>query len=666
MIQERVAAAIRGILGPVEVAFNIPPRREFGDFSTAVCLAQAKAQKRAPMQIAQDMKARLEEARLPYVKEVLVTPPGYINFKIDHPRYVKSVIDRVRRDGAAYGRSRAGRGRKVLVEHTNVNPNKAMHIGHLRNAIIGDSVVRILRGLGYEVEACNYIDDTGVQVADVVVGMLYLDEPACDGVSIDTDAVWAKYDGSRPFDHFCWDLYARVSQAYETDGELKQRRAQVLHMIEAQDNPVAAFAKDLATRIVRAHLATAARLNVYYDLLNWESDIFQRGFWRAAFESLKSSGAVVHETRGPNAGCWVVRFGRGVFETADGLRSEDKVLVRSDGTVTYTGKDIAYQMWKFGVLGIDFLYKLWGEQPDGRELWTTAPDGKESDRFGRADRVVNVIDVRQSYTQQIVYDCLRKLGYRREARNSIHLDYEVVVLSGAAAAELGVETNAGEPAEGRGAQAMSGRKGVGVKGDDLIDAMAGRLTDKVHKEENARVLAAAAIRYFMSRISTGKMIVFDFDEALRTTGDTGVYCEYAHARACSILKKAGDGSGHPADDGTDGAGHPCPAPRTPMRVPDRVTVPEQNLALKIAEYPSVLKKAGRELSPAPLAHYAFDLATVFTEFYETPDPEADQQVPFIKIEDPGLRAYRLALVDVFRQTMANCLNGLGIVPLERI
>ncbi|MDH7601079.1 MAG: arginine--tRNA ligase [Armatimonadota bacterium] len=644
MIQEQVARTIKQILGTNEVTFNIPPKREFGDFSTAVCLAQARVQKRPPLEIARDLADELSKRRLPFIREVTVTPPGYVNFKIDHPRYVGSVIERVRRRGADYGRANVGRGRKVLVEHTNVNPNKAMHIGHLRNAVIGDSVVRILDRLGYKVEAANYIDDTGVQVADVVVGMLYLDEPRYDGESEDTSQIWAKYDGSVPFDYWCWDLYARVSQEYETNEELKAKRAEVLHLIEKQNNPVARFAKELATKIVKAHLATVGRLNVYYDLLNWESDIYERGFWKAAFELLKQRGAIEFETEGPNAGCWVVRFGRGLIHTDEGIRSEDKVLVRSNGTVTYTGKDIAYQMWKFGVLGRDFLYKLWGIQPNGKELWTTAPDGIELDRFGRANKVINVIDVRQSYTQQVVYDCLRRVGFVREARNSIHLDYEVVVLSKAAAAELGAEVED----DGSEIQAMSGRKGLGVKGDDLINAMVNRLRDNVRSPENAEILAAAAIRYFMSRISTGKMIVFDFDEALRTTGDTGVYCQYAHARACSILRKAG----------ITGFGK--------VRVPEQVTLPEQNLVKKIAELPAVMRKAGRELSPTPLARYAFELATAFTDYYERPDPDAAEQVPFIKIQDPVLRTYRLALVDAFRQCMANCLDALGIVPLEEI
>ena len=643
MIQEDAAKAIKKILSVDDVPFNVPPKREFGDFSTAICLSQAKVQKRAPMMIAEEVAAQLRAGKLPYIGEIIVTPPGYLNFKINHSSYVKSIIDRVNKEGAAFGCSNVGRKRRVLIEHTNVNPNKAMHIGHLRNAIIGDSVVRTLRKLKYEVQACDYIDDTGVQVADVVVAMLYMDEPTYKGDG-DFSAIWAKYDGKQSFDYWCWDTYSRVTQAFETDEALKAKRPDVMHMIEAQDNPVARFAKEVATRIVKTHLATVSRLNVFYDLLNWESDIFLRGFWKTAFESLKDAGGIVYETEGPNTGCWVVKMGKGVHKTANGVRSEDKVLVRSNGTVVYTGKDIAYQMWKFGVLGQDFIYKIWGTQPNGQELYTTAPDGKPMEKFGRAEKVINVIDVRQSYLQQVVYDCLRKLGFKKQARNSKHLEYEVVVLSNAAAAELGVDVNAEEP----GTQAMSGRKGLGVKADDLIDAMTKRLAEKVQAERNAQVLATAAIRYFMSRISTGKMIVFDFDEALRTTGDTGVYCEYAHARACSILAKAGVSE------------------FKNVRIPERVTIPEENLIKKIDEFASVLRRAGEELSPAPLAHYAFELATVFTEYYETPDPDAEKQVPFIKIEDPVLRTYRLALVDVFRQTMANCLDALGIEPLERI
>jgi arginyl-tRNA synthetase len=645
LIQQKVAQEIQKILGKVEVNFNIPPSKEIGDFSTAIAMAQARSQRRPPMEIAQELADKLRARRIPFISEVSVTPPGYINFKVDYPSYAQDVIRRVLTQKEKFGLPRRRKRRKILIEHTNVNPNKAMHIGHIRNAVIGDTVVRVLQALGYNVEVTNYIDDTGVQVADVVVGMLYLDEPIYDGVSSDMSPFWAKYDGSQPFDYYCWDLYSRVQEEYEKDPSLKARRTEVLHLLEKGNNPVARFGKELATRIVTAHLATVGRLNVYYDLLNWESDILDRGFWKTAFEKMKESGAVVYEESGPNAGCWVVPFGRGVVETKTGVRSEDKVLVRSDGTVTYTGKDIAYQMWKFGILGVDFLYKLWGIQPNGKELWTTAPDGQPKTGFGHADEVINVIDVRQSYLQTIVYQSLRRLGYRKQARNSKHLAYEVVVLSSKAAKELGLAT---EEISENGIQPMSGRRGVGVKADDLINKMVERLADKVEKPETAHILAAAAVRYFMSRFGLTKIIVFDFDEALRTTGDTGVYLEYAHARACSILAKAGSVN---LED---------------IPKPERVTPTEKALITKIEEFPVALNKTATTLSPTALARYAFELATAFTEFYENPDPEPGPRVPFIKIPDPKLRTYRLALVSAFRQTLANALEILGIVPLERI
>ena len=305
---------------------------------------------------------------------MLVTPPGYIGFKIDYSALAADTIEEIRTKGDAFG-SASSDGLKVIIEHTNVNPNKAMHIGHIRNAIIGDSAARILRRLGNQVEVCNYIDDTGVQVADVVVGMLYLDEPVYDGGD-DMSPFWAKYDGSRSFDYYCWDLYTRVQQDFQINERLAARRAEALHELEEGKSAIAKFGKELATRIVRAHLATVARLNIFYDLLNWESDILKRGFWQAAFEKLKSQGGVRYEESGPNVGCWVVPFGQGIVETDEGIRSEDKILVRSNCTITYTAKDVAYQMWKLGVLGVDFLYRLWGVQPNGAELWTTAPDGE--------------------------------------------------------------------------------------------------------------------------------------------------------------------------------------------------------------------------------------------------------------------------------------------------
>ena len=612
-----------------------------GDFSTAACLSAAKKLGRKPLELAEEAKNFLLGQNLPYIREMVVTAPGFIGFKIDYPRLAEDTIREVVSKASQFG-SGEPIGEKILIEHTNVNPNKAMHIGHIRNAIIGDSTARILRRLGYNVEVCNYIDDTGVQVADVVAAMLYLDDPVYSGEG-DTSAFWSKYDGTQSFDYYCWDLYTRVQNEFEKDESLKVRRAEVLHALESCEGPIAAFGKELASRIVKAHLATVARLNIFYDLLNWESDILDRGFWQTAFEKLKAGGGVRYEESGPNAGCWVVPFGQGIIETGDGLRSEDKILVRSNGTVVYTAKDIAYQMWKLGVLGVDFLYKLWGTQQNGAELWTTAPDGIEKPGFGAADRAVNVIDARQSYTQQVVYECLRQLGYQKEADNSYHLAYEVVSLSAAAAAELGCETE-----EETNEVAMSGRKGLGVKADDLIDAVIRHVGEKATNPEAGAILAASAIRYFMVKFGITSRIIFDFEEAMKTDGDTGVYLQYSHARACSILEKAGD------MDFTD------------VKAPPELTATEAALVSKIGEYPLALHKAAENYSPSVLARYAFDLAAAFTGFYETPDPGAKTQTPFIKIQDPELKKFRLALVNAFRQTMANVMADLGMQPLSKV
>jgi arginyl-tRNA synthetase len=518
-----------------------------------------------------------------------------------------------------------------------VNPNKAMHIGHVRNAMIGDAVVRMLTAAGHTVEACNYIDDTGVQVVDVVTAMLYLHEPAYAGGD-HFAPIWAKAETGQSFDYYCWDLYSEVQGAYEIHPELKARRDEVMHQIEAGGNPVARFAKQFATKIVHCHLKTMERLQVFYELLNWESDILERGFWNAAFERLKASGAIVYESEGPNAGCWVVPFG-GITETKDGVKSHDKILVRSNGTVTYTGKDIAYQLWKFGLLDADFLYRLWGTQANGEELWTSAPDGQPSSRFGHADEVVNVIDVRQSYAQQIVYHSLAQLGYTEQAERSHHLSYEVVSLSSAAAGELGVAVEE----SGREIHAMSGRQGIGVKADDLIDLIVRKLGEKSPQPGVAERLAAAAIRYYMLKFTLNSMIVFDFDAATQATGDSGVYLVYSYVRANNILDKAGG------------------EPSLPVEIPVEPTPAEKSLVMQLDAFGDTLRRAADALAPSMLTSYAFELAKAFTDFYEQPGQEL-----IIHTRDPALKRYRISLVAAFRQVMGNALAALGIPTVERV
>ncbi len=508
---------------------------------------------------------------------------------------------------------------KTLVEHTATNPNKAAHIGHLRNACIGDTVARVLRRTGHEVEVDNYIDDTGVQVADVAIAIrdLHL-EP----------------DPGEPFDQFCSRAYVEVSRRYEQDPALTARRAEVLHEIEAGGNDTAAFVKDLTRRIVTAHLATMARFDIHYDLLTWESDIIGLGFWRQAFELLRDGGAILHVESGKHAGCWVMPPEGAGSDTED---DETKVLVKSDGIATYTAKDIAYQLWKFGLLGRDFHYRRWdpGDPQSPATTASHAGDGEVPRSFGGARRVINVIDARQAYPQQVVQRALRRLGHEAEAESSVHLAYEVVALTPAAARILGVDVS-----EGRGHYALSGRRGIEVRADDLLDRAVERLAEKARDADSARAVAAGAVRYYLQRFSLTQIIAFDFDEALRTTGDTGVYLQYAHARAAGILRRVPD----------DGAA---------LVVPPQLEAAERALLHRIDAYRRSLAEAATSLSPSVLTSYAFALASALSDFYEhTP--------PVVRESDATVRRFRRALVAATRATLGDALRTLGMAAPDQV
>ena len=653
MIKEAIAQRLKEVLKVEEVPINVPPKKEWGDFSSAICLSLAKERKQSPMEIAKKTVEQLKSSPPPFIQEITVSPPGYLNFKVEWPALARDLLPNILKEGDVFGKPASAPGEKVFIEHTSVNPNKAMHIGHLRNAVLGDTVARVFKWLGYSTEVCNYIDDTGLQVVDVVTALLYLDPPLYQEGSAGFKNIWGKVPDDRPLDYFCWDLYARFQNEVEKNSSLLEKREEVTHQIEGGKHPVASFAKDLADRIVYAHLETVANLSIFYDLLNWESDIIRQGFWDATFELLKKKGAIRLETEGPNEGCWVVPFG-GLVETEEGVKSLDKILVRSNGTVTYTGKDVAYQLWKFGLLGKDFLYSAWGTQQNGEVLWTTAREGKTagqiSKRFGHAGRVINVIDTRQSYPQQVVSECLRQMGFAAEAENSIHLAYEVVNLSVQAARALGVEET-----EEKKSVAMSGRAGTGVKAKDFIEMVRRKVIEKADhplEESVAVTLASAAIRYYLLRFSLESQILFDFDEALKTTGDTGVYLEYAHARACSILRKAEELGIEVSWRETS--------------IPSRLTETESGLLSALSEFSSAVSKAGKTLRISQLTEYALDLATSFTNFYEHPDPGADVQTPFIHLQDKKLQAFRLSLVKAFQTVMADALRLMGMPTLEKI
>jgi arginyl-tRNA synthetase len=635
-VQGDLERAVRAALdelgcGPeVEAVVDPSARPEFGDFSTPAAMRAARTLRRSPQQIAGELRDRLAEMDVPWVREWTQTGQ-YVNARLDDATWAPAVISE------ALGRELdtplpVPSGHSVLagttlVEHTNINTNKAAHIGHLRNACLGDTVARVLRRTGHTVEVNDYIDDTGVQVADVVVGVRELGLEPREG---------------EPFDQFCSRAYVEVSRRYESQPELAERRRATLRAIEERDNEIAVFAKQLASRVVDAHLATMARFDIGYDLLTWESDILELGFWRHAFDQLRTAGAIVLVESGKLAGCWVMPWDTNGDEGAEADEEGDaKVLVKSDGVATYTAKDIAYQLWKFGLLGLDFHYRPWHPEVPGSPMTTTASAGDgavEDARFGHAARVVNVIDARQAYLQRVVRDALDRLGHHVQAENSIHLAYEVVALTPAAARELGVEVADGGPA----VVALSGRRGIEVRADDLLDLAIAKLRDKARDETTARALAAAAVRYYLLKFSLTQIIAFDFDEALRVTGDTGVYLQYAHARAAGILRKTAD---------ADGDGE--------VSVPTELLPVERALLRRIDAYAREVAEAAASLAPGVLAVYAFTLASAFSDFYEhTP--------PIVREEDPAVRRFRRALTAATRATLGDALRTLGMAALDEV
>ena len=624
-VRTELVHALRGVLvssgagDQVEAAFDRSARPEFGDFSSPAALRAARVLRRRPIDIAEELRAGLEALRLPFVAGWTVSPPGYVNCHLDDRVWAGAVIDQalaldpatpvlVPGTAAVEGRT--------LVEHTATNPNKAAHVGHLRNACIGDSVARILRRLGQEVEIQNYIDDTGVQVADVAVGLRRL------GIGQGAD---------EPFDQYCSRVYVEVGRRYESDPALVEERRRTLQLIEAGDNDTATFVKELASRVVDCHLATMGRFDIGYDLLTWESDIIAYGFWTQAFDLLRETSAIVKVSEGRHAGCWVMPS-----DGEDAGEDDAKVLVKSDGVATYTAKDIAYQLWKFGLLGRDFRYRRWHpDDPTSPATTTTGEAELPAAAFGRASRVINVIDARQAYPQQVVKRGLARTGHPMEAERSIHLAYEVVALSPAAAETLGMSVE-----DGRNAYAFSGRRGIEVRADDLLDKALERVGEKAANPQTAAMLAAGAVRYYLEKFTLSQIIAFDFDDALRTTGDTGIYLMYSHARAAGILRKVEAGSGGQTE------------------MPELEAV-ERALLHALDDYRHALAEAGAGLSPSTLCTYAFETASTLTDFYEHTEA-------IVRERDPVRRAFRRRLVDATRATLADCLWCLGMPAPERV
>jgi arginyl-tRNA synthetase len=661
------------LAGAPQLVIEQPPNIALGELALPVAFELAKRLRKAPRAIATELAAELT-AQLPEgVASVEVAGAGYLNIRLDRAAAVRRIASDEHADIGGPGFR--------LVEHTSINPNKAAHIGHLRNAILGDTFQRLLRPdaykSGYQVGVQNYIDNTGVQVADVVVGLVHL-----EGRTLATTRELLAELGARGerIDYYCWDLYARVSQWYAGTGpddaampraealaRRKQIRLDTLHALEAGGNETAQIADLISTAVLRRHLETMQRLDIEYDFLPRESEIISLHFWDAARTLMLDRGVLYLETEGKNKGCYVMR--RAGTERASELEEEQgsdapnqdakvpdedaKVLVRSNGTVTYVGKDIAYHLWKFGLLpGKDFGYARFFEYPT-HTCWisTAGASDPAAPTFGHADAIYNVIDSRQNDPQNNVVAALRGMGFTDAADHYTHFSYEMVAMTPRCAIELGYNLSAEELA--RPFIEVSGRKGYGVKADDLIDKLVEAAQVQVDSRNPelpeaermliAKQIAVGALRYFMLRFTRNTVIAFDFKDALSFEGETGPYVQYAIVRASNIFRKAG------TTEEAALAGVPT-LDLTSLAAEDGTSLWETWLLA--ARLTVVMEQAIATAEPAHLARYAFQLAQQFNNFYH--------RHHVLNETDANRRGLLLATAAFARRQMVRALGYLGI------
>ena len=634
-LQEKLGKEMALLLGDAydlvgaDWGFSIPAERKFGDLSTTLAFALAKKAKSKPFLLANDIAARLQ-GRLAEVEEVRVAGGGFINFFL-------------RRDGFILAQQRdrnlplPPRNEKVIVEHTSINPNKSAHIGHLRNSCLGDILARCCRFLGYEVEVQNYIDDTGIQVADVVWGLLHYRK-------MDLAAIRKIPDLAA----MLWDLYAEVNRLFAGDEALAAQRREVHKKIEDKDGPEYEACLHVAQQVLLDHIRTMGRIGIQYDLMARESDVIALDFFKAAAAELTASGVMSASADPEKKGCLVIHYQREKIE---------KIIVRSNGTITYVGKDIAYNLWKFDLLGRDFYYRPFHAYADGHPVFMTAsaPAPRPPREFGGGRRVYNVIDVRQSYLQNLIAQVLTQLGHPEAGANFVHFSYEMVALTPACVHEMGLQLEPGE--ENKPYIEVSGRKGRAVKADDLITMLEEKSLREV-KTRNpelseaealklARAIAVAALRYFMVKFNLHTVIAFDFKEALSFEGDSGPYLQYAMVRLNSILKKAAA-----ADLEAAAAGSGISA----LPAAEKELYWEMVLLLSLLETQVEYALQNHELSS--LTTYAYGLCQKFNHYYHL--------FPMLAEKDPARRSLRLGLALLFKNKVEKLLYLLGIEIPERM
>jgi arginyl-tRNA synthetase len=649
-LERRLAQQIRDFLRRnydldlPKIVIEQPPRVELGEYALPLAFELAKKLRKPPRKIAEEIVAGI--GPIDGFEKLELAGAGYINARVKRERLAAALAaDENPKTDVPVG--------KILVEHSSINPNKAAHIGHLRNAILGDTFVRLLHFAGREVDVQNYIDNTGVQVADVIVGFLYIEKKLRAKIE--------ELTHQPHFDYYCWDLYAQVSRWYEQDKQNRDARQQVLHALEEGGNETAAIADLISIAVLRRHLETMDRLDIEYDFLPRESEILHLHFWDAAFTKLKDASVLSFETEGRNKGCWVMRRGRpptaGDAANAEVAEEDQKVIVRSNGTVGYVGKDIAYHLWKFGLLGRDFGYRKFYRYPNGHDCWISTTVGAlDHPHFGDVAEIYNVIDARQAEAQHTVVEALRALGYNRQADHYTHFSYEMVALTPRCAADLGYQLS--DEDKMRSYIEVSGRKGFGVKADDLIDtliASAKKEVDLRHPQLSeaermtiATQVAIGALRYFMLKFTKPSVIAFDFKEALSFEGETGPYAQYAVVRASNIFRKGGL---DPENFSGDIASHVSTTDLAKyLDGADGNEIWELWLSSSKTSY--VIDQCIATTEPAYLAKHVFQLAQLFNAFYH--------RHPILAEPDEGRKSFLFATVAVVRRELIRCLAVMGI------
>jgi arginyl-tRNA synthetase len=630
-----------------KIVIEQPPKVELGEYALPLAFELAQKLRKAPRNIAQEIITGL--GSIDGFEKLELAGAGYINAQVNRAELAAALASDVKpRAETPVG--------KILVEHSSINPNKAAHIGHLRNAILGDTFVRLLRFAGREVDVQNYIDNTGVQVADVVVGFLHLEKKSKKEIE--------QLARQPRFDYYCWDLYARVSQWYEQDKQNLSSRQQTLHAIEEGKNETAAIADAISVAVLRRHLETMDRLDVEYDFLPRESEILHLHFWDAAFSKLKDAGVLYFESAGKNTGCWVMRRAgsksattEGTENTAEVAEEDQKIIVRSNGTVGYAGKDIAYHLWKFGLLGRDFGYRKFYRYPNGHDCWISTTVGAlDHPHFGDVAEIYNVIDTRQAEEQNTVLEALRALGYTAQADHFTHFSYEMVALTPRCAAELGYELS--EDDKARAYIEVSGRKGFGVKADDLIDTLissAAKEVDSRHPElgteerrKTAIQIAVGALRYFMLKFTKSSVIAFDFKEALSFEGETGPYAQYAVVRATNIFRKGGID----VEEFTRQMHKQLALEDLEKYLTAEDTNEIWELWLAASKTSYVIEQCIATSEPAYLAKHTFQLAQLFNYFYH--------RHPILTEADEKKKKFLLATAAVVRRELMRALAVMGI------